>query len=106
MKAGKNVHVNPLRAYLLKPETKLASGRPGLNGSAYSGESIAPMDVPEEFDIVEDDDEVGENTTVIGRFNTRTGEFRMLPSYDIKGRKLNGKPNVHKVYYGKKIIRK
>ena len=106
VKAGKNVHVNPLRAYLLKPETKLASGRPGLNGSAYAGESIAPMDVPEEFDVVEDDDEVGENTTVIGRFNTRTGEFRMLPSYDLKGRKMNGKPSVHKAYYGKKVIRK
>ena len=106
VKAGKNVHVNPLRAYLLKPETKLASGRPGLNGSAYAGESIAPMDVPEEFDIIEDDDEVGENTTVIGRYNARTGEFKMLRNYDIKGRKLNGKPNVHKAYYGKKVIRK
>ncbi|OWV11274.1 hypothetical protein [Fibrobacter sp. UWB5] len=106
VKAGSNVSVKPLRAYLLKPEPKQASGRPSLNGSAYTYEYIAPMDIPDEFDIVEDDDENGENTTVIGRYNTRTGEFKMLPSYDIKGRKLNGKPNVHKAYYGKKVIRK
>ncbi|SHK49455.1 CUB domain-containing protein [Fibrobacter sp. UWT2] len=106
VKAGTNVRVGALRAYLLKPKPKLASERPSLNGSAHAYEYIAPVYIPDEFDIVEDDDENGENTTVIGRYNTRTGEFRMLPSYDIKGRKLNGKPNVHKAYYGKKIIRK
>ncbi|PWJ67776.1 CUB domain-containing protein [Fibrobacter sp. UWB15] len=106
VKAGANVSVKPLRAYLLKPEPKQASGRPSLNGFSHAYEYIAPIDNPDEIDIVEDDDEVGENTTVIGRFNTSTGEFRMLPSYDIKGRKLNGKPNVHKAYYGKKVIRK
>ncbi len=106
VKAGANVSVKPLRAYLLKPEPKQASGRPSLNGSAYTYEYIAPIDNPDEIDIIEDDDENGENTTVIGRYNTRTGEFKMLPSYDIKGRKLNGKPNVHKAYYGKKVIRK
>ena len=91
---------------LMKPEPKQASGRPSLDGSVNAYKYIAPTDIPDEFDIVEDDDENGENTTVIGRYNTRTGEFRILPSYDIKGRKLNGKPNVHKAYYGKKVIRK
>ena len=107
VKAGKNVRLSALRAYLLKPETKPASGRPSLDGSVYAGNSVASIDdFPEEIDIVEDDDEIGENTTVIGRFNTRTGEFKMLPSYDLKGRKLNGKPNMHKAYYGKKVIKK
>ncbi|WP_407449631.1 InlB B-repeat-containing protein [Fibrobacter sp.] len=107
VRAGTNVQIKPLRAYLLKPKPKQANGRPSLDGSVYAGKSVASIDdFPEEIDIVEDDDEVGENTTIIGRYNTRTGEFRMLPSYDIKGRKLNGKPGVHKAYYGKKVIRK
>ena len=108
VRAGEEgMDINPLRAYLLKPAPQQPSGRPSVDGTVYARTSIASVDdTPDEFYIVEDDDENGEHTTIIGRYNVRTGEFKMLRNYDLKGRKLNGKSNAHKAYYGKKVIRK
>ena len=47
-----------------------------------------------------------EHTTVIGRIDTRTGEFRMNRNYDLKGRKLNGTHQARGAYYGKKVLKK
>lgn len=45
-----------------------------------------------------------EHTTVIGRIDTRTGEFKMNRNYDLKGRKLNGTHQARGAYYGKKVL--
>ena len=47
-----------------------------------------------------------EHTTVIGRIDTRTGEFKMNRNYDLKGRKLNGTHQARGAYYGKKVLMK
>ena len=47
-----------------------------------------------------------EQTTVIGRIDTRSGEFKMIRSYDLKGRKLNNAPKVQGAYYGKNFLKK
>ena len=65
----------------------------------------ASTDLPDEIDVLEEDED-GEHTTLIGRINTRTGEFKMLRDHDLKGRKLYGKPAAHKAYYGKKVLNK
>ena len=49
----------------------------------------------------------GEKTTFVGRMNTRTGEFKMLRDYDLKGRNVGNKANRSRgAYYGKKVIKK
>jgi hypothetical protein len=59
------------------------------------------------MDVVVDDGD-GE-TTVIGQFNTRTGEFRMngaatRRTFDAKGRNVGDKVNKARgAYYGKKV---
>ena len=44
------------------------------------------------------------HTMVIGRINTRTGEITLEQNYDIKGRKLNGKPTARSVFYSEKKL--
>ena len=45
-----------------------------------------------------------EYTTVIGHIDARTGEFKMLRNYDLKGRRVKGKAKAKGVYYGKMLI--
>jgi hypothetical protein len=56
------------------------------------------------------DDEDAEHTTVIGQFNTRTGEIKMIydrGKFDLKGRRVNSeKQNARGAYYGKKVLKK
>lgn len=47
-----------------------------------------------------------EQTTAIGRIDTRSGEFKMNRNYDLKGRKLNGTHQARGAYYGKKVLKK
>ena len=47
-----------------------------------------------------------EQTTAIGRIDTRSGEFKMIRNYDLKGRKLNKTPKARGAYYGKKVLKK
>lgn len=61
--------------------------------------------------IVDDDENGKEHRTVIGKFNTRTGEFKFMEpesgTFDVKGRRVNETRNVGKgrkakgVYYGR-----
>ena len=59
--------------------------------------------------IDNDGDASGEQTTVIGHFNTRTGEFKMnrnagARTYDLKGRYVGDKANKARgAYYGKNV---
>ena len=60
--------------------------------------------------IVDKDEDGKEHTTVIGRFNTRTGEFKLEPVgdrvYDLKGRSIrNDARKARAAYYGKKAAR-
>ena len=52
--------------------------------------------------LVEDGDDGVERTTVIGHINTRIGEFKTEHTYDLKGRKVNGRPTARGAYYGKR----
>lgn len=101
VKAAAGAYIYPFRAYLIKnaPASAVKSNYAGAK-------SMTSMSLPSEIDIVVDEDENGEQTTTIGRFNTRTGEFKMLPEYDLKGRKLNGRPKARGAYYGNKVIKK
>ena len=50
-------------------------------------------------------DESGEQTTVIGTLDTRTGVIRMSRDhqvFDLNGRNVKGKPEAKGAYYGKK----
>ena len=108
VRAGEKSYVNALRAYLLKPTPQLSKGRLNVDGNVYAGAATASLnDNPDELYIVEDDDEKGEHTTVVGRYNVRTGEFKMLHNYDLKGRNVGDKANKARgAYYGKKVIKK
>ncbi|MBR6853877.1 MAG: hypothetical protein IKN03_00520, partial [Fibrobacter sp.] len=65
------------------------------------------VNTPDELDIAVEGD--NNQTTVIGKFNTRTGEMRMNSmkhTYDLKGRRVNGTNNARGAYYGKKVLMK
>ena len=94
VKVGKNVTLPPLRAYLTCTNKGLSKSSTDnvydnlpdvINVRLYgkSGETLA-----------------------IGTMNTRTGEIQMQDRYyDLKGRKLNGKPQNKIMYVNKKVIK-
>jgi hypothetical protein len=112
VKAGSGAYIRPLRAYLKysasngeprpAPADHVSVWRDGIN------------ELPEEIEVVvvEGKGRAGiapgesgseKKTTVIGRINTRTGEFTPVTrTYDLKGRSLNAKPKAKGVYVGKK----
>jgi hypothetical protein len=76
-----------------------------------NGASVKPgQELPEFMSIVIDSEDGNEeHTTVIGQFNTRTGEFKMnydRGKFDLKGRRVNGTNNARGAYYGKKVLMK
>ena len=104
VKAGKNAWINPFRAYMVyEPEDG-----PSINkstGYVFTGMETLPEDI--NVVIVSRDANGEEHKKVIGGIDARTGEFKMLQTYDLKGRKLNsanGKPEARGVYYGKKKV--
>ena len=110
MKVGDNSSIGALRSYLVYKQQPKANV-PGMSNiqANFSTETLpANMDV-----VIVDDDENGkEHRTVIGKFNTHTGEFKFtLPengTFDVKGRRVNETRSVGKgrkakgVYYGRK----
>ena len=102
VKVAPGAWIRALRAYIIKNPTSYARGL----GAAAKPASV-DASIPNEMEVVIVDrpkDGGEEHTTVIGRINTRTGEFTMERDYDLKGRKLNGKPAARGMYYGKKKI--
>ena len=102
VKASAGAWIRALRAYIIKNPASYARGL----GAATTPATI-DASIPNEMEVVIVDrpkDGGEEQTTVIGRINTRTGEFTMERDYDLKGRKLNGKPAARGMYYGKKKI--
>ena len=93
VKIGSGASIPPFRAFIFTrdifgPEFK-ETKRP------------ATMDV-----VIVESTNGNEHTTVIGRIDTRTGEFKMNRNYDLKGRKLNGTHKARGAYYGKKVLMK
>ena len=97
--------LRPLRAYLIN--TNRTCGAPKM-ARAYGDYVLGAMssidDLPESMKVVI----VGEDgyTTVIGHFNTRTGEFTTGTSvrkFDLKGRAVRGTPSARGAYYGKRV---
>ena len=108
VKVGENAYINPFRSYLLKK-----AGAKGVRSSVASNKaSISTMSLPEVIDVeIEEDEDGGDEpkTTVIGKFNTRTGEFTSTASgaaartFDVKGRNAGTKANKARgAYYRKK----
>ena len=117
LKEGHTPHANPLRSYLRKRDNDVQLEASICRAASVPGLSLAPaysvQFIPESDDVIEvefvkralvnGNGGANEGTTIIkGRYNTRTGEFKVLQTYDLKGRKLNGKPTAKGVYYGKK----
>ena len=100
--------IRPLRAYLVRkeqPSTVRANGY-------YANRNVASIkdELPEQMNlvIVGKDKNGEEHTTVIGQFNTRSGEFRansVKRVYDLKGRPVNKDARkVRGAYYGKNLL--
>jgi len=91
-KLGAGAYIYPMRAYMIYSGDVPAPLKPALIGS-----------LPESMEVVVVD-ESGEQTTVIGTMNPRTGEFRMNKknkSFDLNGRNIHGKPKAKGAYYSK-----
>ena len=95
--------IRPLRGYIVE---NAAGKSRRYAASLYRDLGVKSMeDTPYErmkVVLVEDGDDGEERTTVIGHINTRTGEFKTEHTYDLKGRKLNGRPTARGAYYGKR----
>ena len=100
---------SPMRAYLCKKDASLTPammGRPVAPGESVEARYSVEM-LPDMIDVdFVDSSDNGEHTTFAGRLNTRTGEFKMMRNYDLKGRKLNEKTRSRGAYYGKRILKK
>ena len=105
VKVGEGAFIKPLRAYIYKspvPQSVNSNGAYVLRQTA----SI-DNDIPETMNVVVVDrkKDGGEQTTVIGQFNSRTGEFRMNRTertYDLKGRSVRDANRMAKGVYLKK----
>jgi hypothetical protein len=113
-KVGDKSSIGALRSYLVyekQPKTQSSANVPA--GASTIRANFSTEFLPANMDVViVDDDENGkEHRTVIGKFNTRTGEFKFtLPengTFDVKGRRVNESRSVGKgrkakgVYYGR-----
>jgi uncharacterized repeat protein (TIGR02543 family) len=109
VRVGEGAWIRPMRAYLVKAGINNTDGtaqQVRANGAYVKRPSVVQEELPELMSIVIDDEEGnGKQTTVIGQFNTRTGEFKMIPqnrTFDVKGRNVGKENKAHGAYYGKK----
>ena len=106
VKVGEGAWIRPMRAYLVKKD-KMQAVR--ANGAYVKRPTVEPEELPELMSIVIDGIGDENETTVIGQFNTRTGEIKMnydRGKFDLKGRRVDGKNNARGAYYGKKVLKK
>jgi hypothetical protein len=108
VRVGEGAWIRPMRAYLVKAGINNTDGtaqRVRANGAYVKRPALVQEELPELMSIVIDDEEGnGKQTTVIGQFNTRTGEFKMIPqnrTFDVKGRNVGKENKAHGAYYGK-----
>lgn len=96
VRAGVNMRIGALRAYL----TYVSPSKARAYGASLSNEET---EFPAQMEVVITRGKTQhEQTTVIGRINTRTGEFMPAGTYDLKGRKLNGTPKAKGMYIKRK----
>ena len=100
VKAGSGAWLRPMRAYLVNNSGK--SG--GLTRSASARRVMDVSELPETIDLTLKDNHG--NVVGTGTLNTRTGEFKANSWFDLRGRRLNGKPTTKGTYYnnGRKVI--
>ena len=104
VKVGEGASIKPFRAYIYKSPVQSVNVN---NGSSLR--PIAPIDddLPEVMNIVVVDGkkEGEEHTTVIGQFNSRTGDIRLnrtQQTYDLQGRSVRDANHMAKGVYLKK----
>ena len=104
---GSSATTRPFRAYLLKVANQQARRYTlAKSSAALNMASIVEETVPSTLNVVIVDRET-QQTTVIGTLDTSTGEIKVVDSwFDMKGRKLNGKPTAKGIYYynGKRVM--
>ena len=114
VRIGEGAYIYPFRAYLgYEPEDQQPVQTLAPANASYvlrPDVHVRGEEIPENMDVVVDSGD-GEHTTVIGQFNTRTGEFRMngaatRRTFDAKGRNVGDKANKARgAYYGKKVLK-
>lgn len=109
-KISAGASATPFQAYLRKKDSSVQLARqqnsPAAPGTRYSVDFVPEETIDVEFVKASTDGSGDVMTVAKGRWNMRTGEFKMQRTYDIKGRKLNGTPKTHGAYYGKKVLKK
>ena len=113
VKVGVGAWICPMRAYLVRSDVVPKAQGVRANGAYVMRPSVTQTELPEFMSIIVDngdgDDDNAEHTTVIGHFNTRTGEIKMnydRGKFDLKGRRVNGTNNARGAYYGKRVLNK
>ena len=116
VRVGVGAWIRPMRAYLVKKEIPPKAQGVRANGAYVMRPSIVQEELPELMSVIigGDEDSSEEQTTVIGHFNTRTGEFKMnrnrnagARTFDLKGRYVGDKANrARGAYYGKNVLKK
>ncbi len=113
VKVGEGAWIRSMRAYLVKAGISEKASFARANGAYVMRPTVAQTELPELMSIIVDngdgDDNNAEHTTIIGHFNTRTGEIQMIYDrgmFDLKGRRVNGANNARGAYYGKKVLKK
>ena len=113
VKVGVGAWIRPMRAYLVRSDVVPKAQGVRANGAYVMRPSVTQTELPEFMSIIVDngdgDDDNAEHTTVIGHFNTRTGEIKMnydRGKFDLKGRRVNGTNNARGAYYGKNVLNK
>ena len=109
VKVGKGAWIRPMRAYLVHKDKLQTPEFARANGAYVKRPTVKPEELPEIMSVVIDGIGDGNETTVIGQFNTRTGVFKMnydRGKFDLKGRRVNGSNNARGAYDGKKILKK
>ena len=104
VRLAEGAYIKPFRAYIYKSPVQSVNVN---NGSSLRPIASIDDDLPEVMNIVVVDGkkEGEEHTTVIGQFNSRTGEFllnRTPRSYDLKGRSVRDASRKAKGMYLKK----
>lgn len=101
VKVGEGAFIKPLRAYIYKSPVPQSAPR----AQSHALYQPAPVDdLPDVMNIVVVDRKKDgeEQTTVIGQFNSRTGEIRLnrtTRTYDLKGRSVRGGNRMAKGVY-------
>lgn len=92
--SSESVTLLPARAYLTCTKAQLVNGL----------SKVAEESLPDVINVRFVDKDGG--TLSIGKMNTKTGDIQMQDRYyDLKGRKLNGKPQNKVMYVNKKVIK-